>query len=189
MTEVLIIGDSISVGYTPYAATSLAGEFAVTHSEGNAGDSANLLARLDDYLAAASDAAVIHFNCGLHDLRRTGEAYQVAPGAYRDNLLRIVERLGRTGAKLIWAQTTPVHDQRHAATHTDWGRWQADVDAYNAVAGEVVEAAGIAVNPLDVVVIDRGKDWCIRDDGVHMTEGAYELLGEAVAEAIRDVCG
>ena len=50
--KVLLVGDSISIGYSPYVASELKGEVRVRHNEGNASDSAHLLSHLDAYLAA-----------------------------------------------------------------------------------------------------------------------------------------
>ena len=46
---VLIVGDSISIGYTPFVADALAGEARVVHHEGNGGDSGNVVAKLDEW--------------------------------------------------------------------------------------------------------------------------------------------
>ena len=184
-TTVLIIGDSISMGYTPTVRSLLADEFVVGRNEGNARDSRNILANLDGYLDRTGDAAVVHFNCGLHDLRwlKERKAHQVPVGEYRENLGRIVSRLQATGARLIWARTTPVNDQ----PYPDGGlyRCQAYVEAYNAVADEVMAAAGLTVDDLHAAVIAAGKDECLKPDGVHMNDAAYQMLGEHVAEAIR----
>ena len=44
--KVLLVGDSISIGYAPGVARELAGEFGVAHHEGNCGDSRNFLCRV-----------------------------------------------------------------------------------------------------------------------------------------------
>jgi len=186
-SKVLIIGDSISIGYTPVVAHELEGRFLVAHHEGNSCDSANVLARLDDWLAADADAALVHVNVGLHDLRlwrRNGE-YQIPLAAYRENLAEIVRRLKATGKQLIWATTTPVHDDRNARGTGDFFRRNADVLAYNAAAREIVDAAGIPVNDLYAVIAEAGLDDALREDGVHMTDRGYQRLGEAVAAAVR----
>jgi len=184
--KVLILGDSISIGYAPVAARELAGDVFVAHHEGNSGDSANLLAHLDAWLAADADADLVHFNVGLHDLRlwrRSGE-HQVPLVAYRDNLAEIVRRLEATGKALVWATTTPVDDERNARGTGDFFRRNADVLAYNAAAREIVDAAGIPVNDLYAVIADAGPGDCLREDGVHMTDRGYVLLGQTVAAAV-----
>lgn len=183
--RVLIIGDSISIGYTPRVAELLADEAKVTHNPGNGGDSANVLTNLDAWLDGLR-AAVIHFNCGLHDLKlpRDTRTQQVPLERYRENLPAIVERLKATGAALIWAASTPVIDARHNAAK-EFDRHNADVDAYNAAAEEVMQQHRVHINDLHAATIADGAEMMLSDDGVHMTEGGYSVLAQAVAECIR----
>ena len=184
-SKVLVIGDSISIGYTPHAAEALQGRFAVVHHEGNSGDSAALLADLDSYLAAAGDADVIHFNVGLHDLKRPRDgsgAYQVPLDQFAANLARIVEKLQATGKLLIWATLTPVIFERHLSKGFD--RRQDDVGAYNRAAAEIITSAGIAIDDLHAAVVEAGVERCICADGVHMTDDGYAILGRTVAAAV-----
>ena len=186
--KALIIGDSISIGYTPLVKQELAGEFAVRHNEGNASDSRNIIALLDDWLAADSDARLVHLNCGLHDIKLAlgGKAHQVPLHEYRENLIRIVARLRAAGKALVWAMTTPVLDQRHRATHAEFNRCNKDVLERNAVAGEIMAQAGLPINDLYAAVNSDDPELCIGDDGVHMTEAGSKLLAAAVARAIRE---
>ena len=185
--KVLLIGDSISIGYTPHVAALLAGEFDVVHHEGNAGDSGNVGDRLDAWLAADADAQLIHFNVGLHDMRcwHDERGVHVPLEQYRDNLAEIVGRLKATGKALVWATTTPVIGRRIEASGAAFVRRNKDVVAYNAVAAEVVGAAGIPVNDLFRVLTDAGSGEMISGDGTHLTDAGYRLLAEAVAESVR----
>ena len=188
--KVLLIGDSISLGYLPQVASELAGEFVVRRNEGNAGDSGRLLAGLDGFLAADGDADVVHFNCGLHDIKRLRDAGgpQVPLPEYRRNLPRIIRRLKRTGRKLIWASTTPVIYERHAAVK-GFDRLEEDVVAYNHAAAEIVAAAGIPIDDLYAGIVSAGVAGCVGPDGVHMTEEGNAVLGKAVAAAVREHFG
>src|SRR5262245_8490181 len=92
--KVVLVGDSIRLGYAPRAAQLLDGQAAVASVAANGGDSANVLAHLDEWVIRERPD-VVHFNCGLHDLKKskaTG-AHQVAPADYERNLIQIVERL------------------------------------------------------------------------------------------------
>lgn len=188
--KVLIIGDSISIGYTPFVAEELAGRLDVAHHEGNSGDSRNTLARLGDWLAADADAALVHFNVGLHDLRKYRDArgYQVPLADYRQNLTEIVRRLMATGKALVWATTTPVIGERVAASAAEFVRRDEDVREYNAAAAEIMSTAGVPTDDLHAVVADAGAAELISPDGTHMTERGYRLLAGAVAEAIAKHC-
>ena len=51
---------------------------------------------------------MIHFNWGLHDLKIMADGKrQVEPEDYEKNLRALVAKMKATGAKLIWATTTP----------------------------------------------------------------------------------
>lgn len=190
MPKLLLIGDSISIHYTPGVTQGLAGVLDVTHHEGNAQDSRHLRENLDAYLDAAGPVDLIHFNVGLHDVKlpRDGSGHQVPFDAYRENLAAVVERLGRTDAKLMWATTTPVIFERHAAVK-DFDRRCEDVLAYNAVAGEIVAAVGIPVDDLFAAVERAGVERCLGDDGVHMSREGNAVLAEKVCQAVRQLWG
>jgi len=189
MKKLLVIGDSISIGYTPHLRRHLDGQFDVTRCEGNGWDSKNVLGRLEDYLAGAGDVAMILVNCGLHDIRRDrgGDGCQVPLADYRWNVRAILDRLIAAAPTVVWVRTTPVDDGRHEATHDKFDRLSADVDAYNAVADALAKAAGVPVIDLHQAVIDADTDTCIRNDGVHMTDDGYGLLGDYIAKAVRDM--
>ena len=183
--KVLLIGDSISIGYEPYVSRALTGEFRVVHNESNGGDTTNVLANLEAYLLADGDAEIVHFNAGLHDIKRRRDepGLQVPLEAYRRDLTEIVRRLKQTASRLIWATTTPVIYERHHANKS-FDRRPEDVSAYNAAAREIMDQAGIPVADLNAVVVAAGTEKLVCDDGVHMTDEGYRLLGDAVVEGI-----
>jgi acyl-CoA thioesterase-1 len=183
--KALIIGDSISIGYTPFVAEALGTRAVVAHNEGNGGDSQRVRSSLDAWLAADADAALVQLNCGLHDIRRQrgGSGCQVPLDAYCDNLRNVVARLKATGRRLIWATTTPVIYQRHVSRGFD--RYEDDVSAYNGAAAGIMRAAGVAVNDLHAAVVQAGVEECLGSDGVHMTQDGYALLGRVVAYVLR----
>lgn len=182
----LIIGDSISMGYTPHVQQMLSGAIRVERHEGNGGTSSNVRARLDEWFAAL-EPPVVHFNAGLHDLARDeGEdgPNRVPIEQYGENLRAIVAWLREnTRAELIWAITTPVVDEWHAA-RKGFIRRQSDVVTYNRVAMEVMEREGVQVNDLHTVVEEAGCASCLKPDGVHMRDEASRRLAEAVAASI-----
>ncbi len=97
---------------------------------------------------------VIHFNAGLHDLcyrSPSAKAYgnrdkvngtlSVSLEQYQKNLETIVLRLKKTGAKIIFANTTVVPEGEP-------GRKVGDDLRYNEVAAKVMARYGIGVNDL-----------------------------------------
>ena len=82
----------------------------------NGGDSANVLAHIDEWVVQQRPD-IVHLNCGLHDLKRSRKdgRHQVEINGYVENLRRIVARIReKTDAAIVFANTTPILDDRHA---------------------------------------------------------------------------
>lgn len=188
LSDVILIGDSIRMGYQAFVEKELEGEARVWGPRENGGTSANVLARLDEWVLSRG-ADVLHLNCGLHDLRKEfGADDPAVPLArYRANLEEIFTRvLGDGGTTLIWAATTPVNEEWHHA-NKGFERFEADVEAYNRAALAVAERFGVPVNDLFDVVVRAGRDGLLQPDGVHFAEEGCALLGKAVAGAVRAI--
>ena len=82
-------------------------------------------------------------NCGLHDVKVNKESGAItsSPEVYRSNLEAITELMPRLADAWAWIRTTPVDDDKHAARKTSFTRYQRDVDAYNRIADDVMNAA------------------------------------------------
>ena len=100
LPRVLLIGDSISIGYTPPVRELLKGKANVHRIPTNGGPTTNALRNLKVWLGTGK-WDVIHFNFGIHD--------RATPLAdYTQRLEQLVERMKKTGAKLVWASTMPI---------------------------------------------------------------------------------
>jgi acyl-CoA thioesterase-1 len=122
---------------------------------------------------------VIHFNFGLHDLKLiTAGQRRIPVNKYETNLRQIVDRLKRTHAKLIWANTTPVPPPA-----SKLGRITEDVPAYNAAAAKVMTENRIPIDDLyDLALPQLSK--IQRPQNVHYTEEGYSVLAAQVAKSI-----
>lgn len=177
LPRVLLIGDSISVGYTVPVRELLKGKANVHRIPVNGGPTIRGLEEIEKWLAGKWD--VIHFNWGLHDLRMDKEGrHQVPLDQYRRNLAQLADRLRKSGARLIWAATTPVPDAEVSPPRKD-----ADVVAYNAAAREIMREQGIAVNDLYRFALPKLAS-LQRPANVHFTDEGSRALAERVAEAI-----
>src|SRR2546423_11384575 len=78
LARVLLIGDSISIGYTATVRKELAGKANVHRIPENGADTANGLKKIDDWLGDGR-WDVIHFNWGLHDLKVTADGGRQVP--------------------------------------------------------------------------------------------------------------
>jgi acyl-CoA thioesterase-1 len=179
LPRVLLIGDSISIGYTVAVRKELAGKANVHRIPENGGDTVNGLKKIEGWLGS-SHWDVIHFNWGAHELRVTPEGGRQVPiETYEKNLAVLVARLKTTGARLIWATTTPVPEGK-----LNPPREPVDVEKYNAVAKRVMEANGITTNDLYAVALPRLSEIQLPIN-VHFNNAGWELLGRQVAATIR----
>ncbi len=187
LPRILIIGDSISIGYTPYVRTLLTNRAVVVHNPGNAMHTRHGLANLDAWLGT-DRWDVIHFNFGLHDLKHVTAAgsnamargegrRQVDLPEYRANIEAIGRRLVATGARVIFATTTPYPDGTRPY------RDPADCALYNAEALAALKPLGIAVNDLATLAAPSLDRWQ-RPVNVHFTDEGSRALGVAVAREI-----
>jgi lysophospholipase L1-like esterase len=196
--RVLLLGDSISIGYTPFVKECLEGRAFVTRASKPDGATENCqgtthgVQHVDRWLAQeGGDWDVIHFNFGLHDLKRviaeTGknsnspsDPRQAELPVYEAQLEAIVERLETSGAALVFATTTPVPAgvRPHRDAH--------DVTLYNAAARRIMHAHGIAIDDLCALVGPRIDEFQNPHD-VHFNAEGSRFLGEAVAQAVLDV--
>lgn len=197
LPNVLLLGDSISMGYTLPVRNLLKGKanvFRPLKPDGtaiNCADTAESLAHLDRWLAVQPKWSVIHFNWGLHDLKHmkknaptpTPSADQNDPtlhtvAEYRANLEKIVARLQLTGARLIFATTTPV-----PAGCNNPFRSPDDPPRYNAAAVEVMNAHGIRVDDLYALIAPRESELQLPRN-VHFTAAGSAVLAAQVAQNI-----
>jgi hypothetical protein len=178
LPRVLLIGDSISMGYTIPVRKLLEGKANVHRIPENGGPTTNGVKNLGRWLGDGK-WDVISFNWGLHDLKVDKEGkYQVAIDDYEKNLRSLVARLKKTGAKLIWVSTTPVPEGQVNPL-----RKPGDEVKYNAVAKKVMEENGVAVNDLHAFAASRLKE-IQRPANVHFTQAGSEVLGKEVASVI-----
>jgi dienelactone hydrolase/lysophospholipase L1-like esterase len=184
--KVVLIGDSIRLGYAPGVAARLEGKAEVVSLPDNGGDSGNVLAHLDEWVIRQKPD-VVHINCGLHDLKRSGadRRAQVDLARYEENLRQIVARVrGGTKAAIVFASTTPILDDRHAARRAGFDRSEADVLRYNAAAVAVMREAGVPVDDLHWIVEQGGPATLLGPDGTHYTSAGSDRLAAAVADCV-----
>lgn len=185
LKKVLIIGDSISIGYTPFVTAALQGVAEVHHNPGNAATTGKGLENIDAWIGDTK-WDVIHFNWGLHDLchwdgkkkDRVNGKLSTTPEQYEANLEKLVTRLKQTQAKLIWAHTTHVPEGEP-------GRFPNAEQTYNRVAQRVMEKHGIVINDLETLSREMPDEHRARAGDVHYKQQGYEILGAAVEKAIR----
>jgi acyl-CoA thioesterase-1 len=180
LPRVLIIGDSISIGYTLPTRALLKGKANVHRIPTNGGPTTKGLVQIDSWLGEGK-WDVIHFNWGLHDLKFMPHGKrQVTLAAYEKNLDSLVRRLKQTGAKLIWRNTTPVPKGKVGPR-----RIPADVVSYNAAAKRVMQKHGVPIHDLYSFALARLAK-IQRPVNVHFTPEGSAALAAEVAKIILD---
>ena len=192
LPRVLLIGDSISIGYTLPVRELLRGKANVHRPSTNCGPTSRGVTGIDQWLGKGK-WDVIHFNWGLHDLKYLGpngenladpkaadSHQQIPPAEYEKNLQLLVTRMEKTGATLIWCNTTPVPKGAK-------GRVVGDSVKYNQIALRVMKEHDIPVD--DLYGLSIGKlDKIQRPANVHFTpEGSRMLAGQVVKAISRQL--
>ncbi len=207
LPNVLILGDSISIGYTPFVQEYLKGKanvFRPLFEDGkpeNCQGTTNGVENIDRWLNSGKKSGVsnsgsqwdvIHFNFGLHDIKHvdpvTGKnsqnpkhPQQANRKQYKKNLEFIVEKLKATGAKLIFATTTPYPDSVEGPL-----RKPGMPQKYNQVAVKIMNKNGILINNLHAFMVPRMAE-LQRPNNVHFTEEGSRELAKKVVDRINEV--
>lgn len=169
LPRVLLIGDSVSRGYTQAVRKALVGKANVHRAPANCGPTASGLKNLEVWLGDGR-WDVIHFNFGIHDRNTPIDEYL-------GRLETIVKRLQATGARLIWASTTPIPDDPAKKQSA------ASIVERNTAAASLMAKLGIAVNDLFTAISPRLAELQNPND-VHFNAAGYDFLGARVADAV-----
>ncbi len=179
LPRVLLIGDSISFVYVKPVRRIMEAKANVHHPPTNCSSTVVGLEHLAEWLGQGK-WDVIHFNWGLHDLAiQANGSHRVPLDQYEKNLRELVRRLKVTGAKLIWASTTPVPERIEGGPL----RRSADAIAYNTAARRIMEEHEIRINDLYAFALPRLNEIQIPFD-VHFTFEGSELFARQVAASI-----
>jgi hypothetical protein len=183
---VLIMGDSISIAYTPYAQLYAGSRHEIIHSGINATTSGNGVLNIIDWLETPNgnrEWDVIQFNHGLHDISRSVDNTsppQTHIGDYVTNLQSITAAIQAHSprATIIFALTTPVMPVNTG------NRIPEDVYAYNEAAVGAI-GSDVFINNLYFPMLSHLEDWST--DGTHFSAEGNQFNGIQVVNFIDSV--
>ncbi len=190
LARVLLVGDSISIGYTLPTRDLLHDVANVHRIPVNGASTAVGLANLDEWLATdgtgKSGTSSISIGAPRLEALAAGQVdlagSQAIPLAqYEENLRELVARLEKTGGILIFATTTTIPKGSD-------GRVPGDEAAYNEVARRVMDSEGVAINDLHGLAAARLTNMHPPAD-VHFTSEGSQALAVQVAAEIRNALG
>lgn len=189
------IGDSVSTGYAPLVQGMMSDRAVVLWPAGADGTAENCcgtkfgLQHIDRLLQTGGGKwDVIHFNWGLHDVKHEGadgkpselatDPPQAAVEIYESQLRALTAKMKATGAKLIFATSTPVPEGKLKPWRSD-----ADVVRYNAAALRVMRENAIAVD--DLYAFMKPKAAALQlPENVHFNAEGCAALATEVARSI-----
>lgn len=198
LPNVLIYGDSISIGYTQQVRGNLKGKANVYRIYCNGGSSIEFIRNMTKMHETMRDKKiegywsfewdVIHFNVGLQDLKyvvnrkldkKNGKRIS-STEEYKKNILSIISYLKQLApkAKLIFATTTPVPEGEP-------GRFAGDELKYNEVALKALnDHPEIIVDDLYSFTKPNRSKWWVSPGNVHYGPEGRKAQGNEVARII-----
>ena len=167
MKKLLLIGDSIRMGYDKSVKKTLEGRAEVIFPEENCRFASYVLRYFHEYLAGikGEDIDVVHWNAGLWDCLRLFEEEPHTPlDVYGYYIERICIRIRKVcpNAKVIFATSTKVLSEK---MDKNFKRYNEEIEQYNEVATEIVKKYGFEINDLYSLSIKLPED--VHSDAVH----------------------
>ena len=181
MKKVTLLGDSIrQIGYGNRVAELLGDDYEVFQPDDNCRFVKYTLRLLFDFREQIKDSDVIHWNNGLWDISTRlfddGLAF-TSEEEYVENILRVARELKKLGKRVVFATTTPVHEEH---PYND----NAVIRRYNELVVPKLLDMGIEINDLYTAVSqDIYKYIC--EDQIHLSKEGIDLCSKMVIDAIK----
>jgi hypothetical protein len=186
MKKILLLGDSIRLGYGEYVKAVLS-EIAETYAPKENCAFAQYMYRWlhvwKENEGYPSDMDLVHWNVGLWDvLRSFGEDTFTSPEYYAEMLKRLQKRIAFLfpNAKQIFATSTSVVESEYEPPYQ---RFNLDIEKFNAIAIETLAPLGVVIN--DLYSLTKSAPSSCRSDMTHFyTVDGIQLLGEKVVKTV-----
>ncbi|MBQ8752234.1 MAG: SGNH/GDSL hydrolase family protein [Clostridia bacterium] len=205
MKNVLLIGDSIRLGYQQRVAELLGDEVHILAPGENCRFTKYCLWGMHAWMEGWGNPKIdlVHWNTGIWDLHRAtadGELFSSVEEYVRDNE-RMYKQMRSYSDKLVWATIIPggealnQHAKVNALVNSEGmvaniylcatqKEWNEDVCRYNEAARRMYESHGVVINDLYNTLLPH-LDTAMASDGLHPNEQGLELLAQQVASVIR----
>ena len=189
MKKVLLLGDSIRMGYDEYVRDLLKGKAEVYFDEDNGRFAAFTLWQVNQMFQHHGKFDVVHWNNGYWDMNVEAPMTQAMHPLeeYLHFLRRILGEIRNNGAKVIFATTTPVPESAEV-------RATAQVDAflhyrnewvrtYNDAAKKLMAEENVPVNDLYALCLESPTYYKC-PDMLHLTQEGYLACARQAVEWI-----
>jgi len=181
LPRVLLIGDSIVVGYHEAVADILKGKATVSfYSTSKCVGDPSIYKELE-YALGEYKIDLVHFNNGLHGFTTEDREYGKSLEEYAERL-----HIQAGNAKLAFALSTPITVVGNPGKKDSLKNSR--VLERNRLAAEIMSRKGIPVDDLYTLMDDCQKEYSI-SDGYHYNDEGYFRLGNCVAHFISELLG
>ena len=187
MKKILLLGDSIRMGYDKYTRDKLSNIAEVYFPEDNCRFSVNMVRYIyewaDKLKLKREEIDVVHWNAGLWDCLHMEDGEPLIPVDIYERTIERIQGLINTAypnARSIFATSTPVSEQMWKWQGKK--RYNSEIEQYNEAARKLMERLDVAVN--DLYSITRTFDESYYSDWVHPNEKGAMILADAVIKSI-----
>lgn len=188
MKKIVLIGDSIRMGYDKYVKEALSSVAEVYYPAENCRFSVNVLRFIHEWQSNGGwgdDVDLVHWNAGLWDaLELFGDEPLNPISAYAQIVPRIHKRIRMLfpKAKIVFATSTPVLEDK---CHENFRRHNSTIKAYNKAAIDALDGTDTVINDLYGICASAPESY--HSDSVHYyTDEGTKLIGDKVLSVI---CG
>lgn len=186
MKKIVLIGDSIRMGYDKYVKEALSGVAEVYYPAENCRYAENVLRFAHDWKKQGewpTDADLVHWNAGLWDaLELFGDEPLTSYQYYGEAVARIHKRLRMLfpNAKIVFATSTAVIEERCSP---DFKRHNANIEKFNKTAIDALADTDAKVNDMFALTLNCPAE--CHSDGVHFNnDKGIALTGGKVISVI-----
>ena len=192
MKKIVLLGDSIRMGYDKYVKDALSGTAEVYYPPENCRFAEYVLRFAHEWKKNGQhpdDVDLVHWNAGLWDvLRIWGDDTFTSPEFYAETLEKIVKRMKTLfpKAKIVFALSTAVIEEKYIGN--EYKRYNADIEKFNEIAIKTLTPYGVIFN--DLYSITKNAPQSVYSDPTHFnTVDGIKLVGNKVVDCICEQLG
>ena len=186
MKKIILIGDSIRMGYDKYVKEALRETAQVYYPADNCRFATYIIRFVHEWKKKGEwpeDADLVHWNAGLWDVPEIMGDGPVTPiEHYAVQIARIDRRLRELfpKAKIVFATSTAVEEEKFGPV---FKRRNATIEAFNAAAIKALEGTGTVIDDLYAVTASA-PDGCHSDMTHYSTPAGIEHVGTSVVKLL-----
>ena len=190
MKKIVLIGDSIRMGYDKYVKEALMGSAEVYYPAENCRFAQNVLRFAHDWRKKGEwpkDIDLVHWNAGLWDIL---EMDGYGPLSSIEHYTNMIERIDKRlrflfpEAKMVFATSTAVRENEYKGSSR---RRNSVIDEYNRAAIKVLSKTDTVIDDLYSITTDIPAECCSDMTHFNTPEGAAYVEGKVVSVLCREL--